>query len=40
LPFAVFSYMSPALSLVYEVTGFKIEKVEPVALDQSAGRSD
>jgi len=30
--------MSPALSLLYGVTGFKIEKVEPVALDQSPGR--
>jgi NhaC family Na+:H+ antiporter len=38
LPFAVFCFMSPALSLLYGATGFKIEKVEPVAPDQSPGR--
>ena len=38
LPFAVFCYASPALSVLYGVTGFKIEKVEPVALGQSPGQ--
>jgi NhaC family Na+:H+ antiporter len=35
LPWAVFCYASPALSVLYGVTGFRIEKVEPVALDPS-----
>jgi NhaC family Na+:H+ antiporter len=30
LPFAVFNYASPALSVLYGVTGFKVEKVEKV----------
>jgi Na+:H+ antiporter, NhaC family len=38
LPWAVFCYASPALSVLYGVTGFKIEKVEPVALGQSPGQ--
>jgi Na+/H+ antiporter NhaC len=38
LPYAVFCFMSPGLSLLYGFTGFKIEKVEPVAPDQSPGR--
>ncbi|TYP81162.1 Na+/H+ antiporter NhaC [Blastococcus xanthinilyticus] len=33
-PWAIFCYASPALSVLYGVTGFKIEKVEPTALDQ------
>ncbi|SDE26984.1 Na+:H+ antiporter, NhaC family [Blastococcus fimeti] len=33
-PWAVFCYASPALSVLYGVTGFAIEKVEPTALDQ------
>jgi Na+:H+ antiporter, NhaC family len=33
-PWAVFCYAIPALSVLYGVTGFKIEKVEPTALDQ------
>jgi Na+:H+ antiporter, NhaC family len=37
-PFAVFCFVSPALSLLYGITGFKIEKVEPVAPNQSPGR--
>ncbi|GIE95025.1 Na+/H+ antiporter NhaC [Paractinoplanes rishiriensis] len=40
LPYAIFCYASPALSVLYGVTGFKIERVEPVALDPSPGRSD
>jgi NhaC family Na+:H+ antiporter len=40
LPYAIFCYVSPALSVLYGITGFKIEKVEPVALDPSPGRSD
>jgi NhaC family Na+:H+ antiporter len=38
LPFAVFCFASSALSLLYGVTGFRIEKVEPVPPDQSPGR--
>src|SRR3712207_9527461 len=38
LPWAVFCYASPALSVLYGVTGFKIEKVEPVPLDQPLDR--
>jgi Na+:H+ antiporter, NhaC family len=30
-PYCVFNYASPALSVLYGVTGFKIEKAEPVA---------
>jgi NhaC family Na+:H+ antiporter len=40
LPYAIFCYASPALSVLYGITGFKIEKVEPVVLDPSPGRSD
>ncbi|WP_371930644.1 Na+/H+ antiporter NhaC [Streptomyces poriferorum] len=29
LPYAIFNYASPALSVLYGITGFKIEKVEP-----------
>jgi NhaC family Na+:H+ antiporter len=29
-PFAIFNYASPGLSVLYGLTGFKIEKVEPV----------
>ena len=29
LPFAVFCYMSPALSLAYGITGFRIERTQP-----------
>jgi NhaC family Na+:H+ antiporter len=29
LPYAIFNYASPALSILYGITGFKIEKVEP-----------
>lgn len=29
LPYAVFNYASPALSVLYGVTGFKVEKVKP-----------
>src|SRR3712207_2527604 len=38
LPWAVFCYASPALSVLYGVTGFKIEKMEPVGLDRSPGQ--
>ena len=40
LPYAVFCYASPALSVVYGFTGFKIEKVEPVPLGRSPDRSE
>ncbi|MFJ8042512.1 Na+/H+ antiporter NhaC [Kitasatospora sp. NPDC096147] len=30
LPYAIFNYASPALSVLYGITGFKIEKTEPV----------
>ncbi|MET7519568.1 Na+/H+ antiporter NhaC [Streptomyces sp. NPDC005480] len=37
LPYAIFNYASPALSVLYGITGFKIEKVEPgTGADQSA----
>jgi NhaC family Na+:H+ antiporter len=29
LPYAVFCYASPALSVLFGITGFRIEKVEP-----------
>lgn len=29
LPYAIFNYASPALSVLYGITGFKIEKIEP-----------
>ncbi|WP_243755153.1 Na+/H+ antiporter NhaC [Paractinoplanes brasiliensis] len=35
LPFAIFCYASPALSVLYGFTGFKIEKVEPAPLGPS-----
>ncbi|GAA1807659.1 Na+/H+ antiporter NhaC family protein [Nocardioides hankookensis] len=34
LPYAVFCYASPALSVLYGVTGFKIEKIEPTELQE------
>ena len=34
LPYAVFCYASPALSVLYGVTGFKIERVEPTELEE------
>jgi Na+:H+ antiporter, NhaC family len=37
-PWAVFCFVSPALSVLYGFTGFTIEKVEPVVLDPSPGR--
>ncbi|MET8153561.1 Na+/H+ antiporter NhaC [Actinoplanes sp. NPDC049668] len=40
LPYAIFCYASPALSVLYGLTGFKIERVEPVTVDPSSGRSD
>jgi NhaC family Na+:H+ antiporter len=36
LPYAVFCYASPALSVLYGVTGFKIEKIEPTDLQETA----
>ena len=36
LPYAVFCYASPALSVLYGVTGFKIEKIEPTELQEDA----
>ncbi|MGY1821270.1 Na+/H+ antiporter NhaC [Geodermatophilus sp. SYSU D00079] len=38
-PWAVFCYASPAISVLYGITGFTIEKVEPVALDPFPERS-
>ena len=35
LPYAVFCYASPALSVLYGVTGFKIEKIEPTELQET-----
>jgi NhaC family Na+:H+ antiporter len=35
LPFAVFCYASPALSVLYGITGFKIEKTAPVEAGQA-----
>jgi NhaC family Na+:H+ antiporter len=32
LPYAVFCYASPVLSVLYGITGFKIEKIEPTEL--------
>lgn len=29
LPYAVFNYASPALSVLHGITGFGIEKIEP-----------
>jgi NhaC family Na+:H+ antiporter len=34
LPFAIFCYASPALSVLYGITGFKIEKTAPPAPGQ------
>ena len=34
LPYAVFCYASPALSVLYGVTGFRIEKTEPARLEE------
>lgn len=36
LPYAVFCYASPALSVIYGFTGFKIEKTEPTSLEETA----
>jgi NhaC family Na+:H+ antiporter len=36
LPFAVFCYASPALSVLYGITGFKIEKLRPSAAETGA----
>ncbi len=36
LPYAVFCYASPALSVLYGVTGFKIEKIDPALAEESA----
>jgi Na+:H+ antiporter, NhaC family len=36
LPYAVFCYASPALSVLYGVTGFKIDKVPPTELQETA----
>jgi Na+:H+ antiporter, NhaC family len=30
LPYCIFNYASPALSVLYGITGFKIEKTAPV----------
>ncbi len=35
LPYAVFCYASPALSVLYGYTGFKIEKTDPSELEES-----
>ncbi|MFJ9390684.1 Na+/H+ antiporter NhaC [Nocardioides sp. NPDC101246] len=34
LPYAVFCYASPALSVLYGVTGFRVEKIEPTQLEE------
>jgi NhaC family Na+:H+ antiporter len=34
LPFAIFCYASPALSVLYGITGFKIEKIVPAEPDR------
>lgn len=36
LPYAVFCYASPALSVLYGFTGFRIEKTEPTDLEENA----
>lgn len=36
LPYAIFCYASPALSVLYGFTGFRIEKTEPIALEERA----
>ncbi|MBA2952215.1 Na+/H+ antiporter NhaC [Nocardioides sp. MAH-18] len=36
LPYAIFCYASPALSVLYGFTGFKIEKAEPTPLEEPA----
>ena len=36
LPYAVFCYASPALSVLYGVTGFRIEKIEPSDVEENA----
>ncbi len=35
LPYAIFCYASPALSVLYGITGFKIEKVDPIDLQET-----
>lgn len=34
VPYAVFCYASPALSVLYGVTGFRVEKTEPTRLEE------
>ncbi|WP_176883888.1 Na+/H+ antiporter NhaC [Nocardioides sp. YR527] len=34
LPYAVFCYASPALSVLYGVTGFRVEKTDPTQLEE------
>ena len=36
VPYAVFCYASPALSVIYGFTGFKIEKTQPSELEESS----
>lgn len=35
LPFAIFNIASPILSLIYGITGFKIERVEPIPSEKT-----
>jgi len=37
LPYAIFNYASPALSVLYGITGFRIEKAPPIPPDQLSG---
>ena len=39
LPFAVFCYASPLLSVLYGITGFKIETITPAAAGQAGTES-
>jgi Na+:H+ antiporter, NhaC family len=36
LPYAIFCYASPALSVLYGITGFKVEKIAPTELEEKA----
>jgi len=36
LPYAVFCYASPVLSVLYGFTGFRIERIEPTQLEENA----
>ncbi|MCZ4121022.1 hypothetical protein O3X23_16820 [Streptomyces sp. H39-S7] len=36
-PFAIFNYASPLLSVLYGITGFRIEKIAPVASESASG---